>query len=191
MKENKAITLIALIITIIILSILAGITINMVVGDTGIINKAQIAKEKTNNADKKEEEELAKLENILQNYKTGNGTTSRDDETEVYDEEEKAIGTWIDGRTIYRKVFVFENATQLSRNWTNLFDISSLNISQLINKNFIPAETESNNLLGPILEYMIMNNYITVELEGQYRSSYTVPKDSALILEYVKKPEEK
>ena len=36
-----------------------------------------------------------------------------------------------------------------------------------------------------------MNNYITVELEGQYRSSYTVPKDSALILEYVKKPEEK
>lgn len=42
--ENKGITLIALIITIIVLLILAGISISFLTGDNGIINKAQSAK---------------------------------------------------------------------------------------------------------------------------------------------------
>ena len=46
-KENKGITLIALVITIIILIILAGISIRIALGNTGIINKAQTASEKT------------------------------------------------------------------------------------------------------------------------------------------------
>ena len=46
-KKNKGITLIALVITIIILLILAGITIKMLVGSNGIIEKANEAKFKT------------------------------------------------------------------------------------------------------------------------------------------------
>ena len=42
-KENKGITLIALVITIIVLLILAAITINLTVGDQGIITRAQQA----------------------------------------------------------------------------------------------------------------------------------------------------
>jgi len=42
-KRNDGITLIALVITIIVLLILAGVTINMVLGDEGIIKKAQQA----------------------------------------------------------------------------------------------------------------------------------------------------
>ncbi len=44
-KQTKGITLIALVITIIILLILAGVSIKLVVGDTGIITKSEEAKE--------------------------------------------------------------------------------------------------------------------------------------------------
>ena len=45
--RNKGITLIALVITIIVLLILAGISIVMLTGDNGILKKATTAKEKT------------------------------------------------------------------------------------------------------------------------------------------------
>lgn len=64
-QNNSAITLIALIITVIVLLILAGVTINMLMGENGIIAKAQLAKEKTNEAQDKEDENLKKLENEI------------------------------------------------------------------------------------------------------------------------------
>ena len=62
--ETTAITLIALIITIIVLLILAGVSLNMVMGENGIINKAQLAKEKTNEAQKDENVKIKELEEI-------------------------------------------------------------------------------------------------------------------------------
>ncbi len=47
-KQNKGVTLIALIITIIILLMLAGITIVTLTGENGLLNKAKLAKEETN-----------------------------------------------------------------------------------------------------------------------------------------------
>ena len=46
-KDNKGVTLIALVITIIVLLILAGVSIATLVGENGIINKAKLAKEET------------------------------------------------------------------------------------------------------------------------------------------------
>ena len=45
--RNKGITLVALVVTIVILLILAGITITMVLGENGIISQAQLAAERT------------------------------------------------------------------------------------------------------------------------------------------------
>ena len=55
-KNSKGITLIALVITIIVLLILAGVTIATLTGDNGILTKAQNAKEK--NAQKTIEEQI-------------------------------------------------------------------------------------------------------------------------------------
>ena len=68
--SNSAITLVALVITVIVLLILAGVTLNMLIGENGIIAKAQLAKEKTNEAQQVEEEQLKNLEKYL------NGNTS-------------------------------------------------------------------------------------------------------------------
>ena len=54
-KEMKGITLIALVITIVVLMILAGVSINTVLGDDGIIQKAKEAAETTRRASAEEE----------------------------------------------------------------------------------------------------------------------------------------
>ena len=64
-RKEKGITLIALVITIIVLLILAGVSIAMLTGENGILTQAQRAKTETENAAKQEEEDLAKLEAII------------------------------------------------------------------------------------------------------------------------------
>ena len=58
-KSTKGITLIALVITIVILLILAGVSIAMLTGDNGILTQAQNAKEKTEKASELEGIQLA------------------------------------------------------------------------------------------------------------------------------------
>ena len=60
--KNKGITLIALVITIVILIILAGVSISLIFNEDGIISKAQDAKEKHEVASIIEKLELAKVE---------------------------------------------------------------------------------------------------------------------------------
>ena len=71
--SNAAITLIALIITIIVLLILAGVTLNMVMGKNGIFGKANNAKNKSEVAQYEEELRMCVLE--LQTDAAANGTT--------------------------------------------------------------------------------------------------------------------
>ena len=65
MKQTRGITLVALVVTIIVLLILAGISISMLTGDNGILNRAREAKEKTEEATLREEQQLADLESVM------------------------------------------------------------------------------------------------------------------------------
>ena len=64
-KKNFGITLIALVVTIIVLLILAGISISMLTGQNGILNRAAEAKEKTEDANKEEQRKLAQAEALM------------------------------------------------------------------------------------------------------------------------------
>ena len=57
-KREGAITLVALVISIIVILILAGISIQTLMGENGIINKASIAKEESKKKEYKEELEI-------------------------------------------------------------------------------------------------------------------------------------
>ena len=59
MKSNKGITLVALVITIIVLLILAGVSISMVVGENGVLNRATGAATETSEAEMKQALEMA------------------------------------------------------------------------------------------------------------------------------------
>ena len=58
-RKNNGITLIALVITIIVLLILAGISIAMLTGDNGILKKATTAKNTTNQTSAEEKVKIA------------------------------------------------------------------------------------------------------------------------------------
>ena len=64
-RNNKGITLIALVITIIILIILAGVSISLVLDENGIVKKAKEAKENMQIAGEEEKELLGKIENFI------------------------------------------------------------------------------------------------------------------------------
>ena len=59
LNEKNGITLIALVITIIVLLILAGVSIAMLTGENGILTQAQNAKNQTEEAEIKERIKLA------------------------------------------------------------------------------------------------------------------------------------
>ena len=70
-QENKGITLIALVVTIVVLIILATVSINAVFGDNGIIKKAERAKEVQENAGKRESDSLDNMVDYIDGYKNG------------------------------------------------------------------------------------------------------------------------
>ena len=73
-KNSKGITLIALVITIIVLLILAGVTIATLTGDNGILNKAQSAKQTNNKGEIKEKVSL-----YLAEYRMEKGDPNKKD----------------------------------------------------------------------------------------------------------------
>ncbi len=74
-KKEQGITLIALVVTIVILLILSGVTINMLLGENGIIRTAQEAKNTWEGAIANEQEEIQNLVNELNNIMNGEGGT--------------------------------------------------------------------------------------------------------------------
>ena len=96
-KENTGITLIALVITVIILLILAGVSIAMLTGNNGILTQAKLAKENTAAAEEKEKQDLDKLNSyinertIKDNYTDINGDKSTIPEGFSVDETENTI----------------------------------------------------------------------------------------------------
>ena len=65
--REKGITLIALVITIIILIILATVTLNVVLGEGGLIDRAQLAKDMTEQAVLEEQQGLNSLMSEMTN----------------------------------------------------------------------------------------------------------------------------
>ncbi len=65
-KEEKGITLVALVVTIIVLIILAGVTLNIVLDNDGIINKAKQAVGDYENSQREEQEMLGEIEGYIE-----------------------------------------------------------------------------------------------------------------------------
>lgn len=88
-SNQAGITLIALVVTIVVLLILAGVSLNAIFSDSGIIQKAKDAQTKADEATQKDLEEIDSLDQLVNKYANG-GTT----ELKAYDKAEKnADGT--------------------------------------------------------------------------------------------------
>ena len=74
-KKEKGITLIALVVTIVVLLILAGVSLNLVFNNNGIITKAGEAKVETRGAQVEDLVELYKSDNQISKYSGGGAQT--------------------------------------------------------------------------------------------------------------------
>ena len=100
-KKTQGITLIALVVTIVVLLILAGITISLVFSENGIIAKAREAAEKTNQAVINEQVQMNELAGYMENMLNGIGGSGTTPEPEPEPElpadgsysEEKGVNT--------------------------------------------------------------------------------------------------
>lgn len=134
--KNKGITIIALIVTIIVLLILASVSIAMITGENGILSKAKLSKENSNSAEIEEQNRLGQYNESMDKYTTSRGTVTLTTEeyqifknTTSYSEEEKQIGTWTDGSALYRKTYY--NTTTTASN-TYGWNLSTLNIKKVV-----------------------------------------------------------
>ena len=120
-NNNKAITLIALVITIIVLLILAGITVAQLSGNN-LFENAKLAKEKYQQAREQEDEILGDYEDSI----TGDRGNKLNFST-----EEQIIGTWVNGNPIYEITVLNLNLPTSGNTWTDT-PIGTNNIDYLI-----------------------------------------------------------
>ena len=84
-RNSKGITLIVLVITIIVLLILAGVSLNLIAGREGILNKAVIAAQKMEKESAKEQAEIVVADCVAEFY----------DKKYVQGESQESAGTYV------------------------------------------------------------------------------------------------
>ena len=143
-NENKGITLIALVVTIIVLLILAGISVSMLTGQNGILNRASEAKEKTAAAQKEENETLNDYEKIMDKY-TSNLPSTKETMPYLPDATkfEKVSGTDLNSGLVIR-----EKATGSEYVWVEVpktatvYPTAGINITKFTDEEYTKIEDD-------------------------------------------------
>ena len=105
-KQEKGITLIALVVTIVVLLILAGVSVNALFGNSGIIEKAKEAQNKMNQATQKDLDAINELNNWIDGKINGSsggnttgGNTTGGDDTSTTQKISTLVGKVVDKNT--------------------------------------------------------------------------------------------
>jgi len=102
LKDKNGITLIALVVTIIVLIILAGVGISLVLGDNGIVTKAKEAKQNMQVAANEEQASLANLEVAIENEGEGNDNPPTTEKSDI--EKYRDSGTYMTSPTTLKDI---------------------------------------------------------------------------------------
>ena len=200
-NKNKGITLIALVITVIVLLILAGVSIAMLTGENGILNQAKKAKEETEIASEEEKVKLATSGALLQdNGKSIIQSNLQSELSKYFDTEDFSVssGTNDEGKNGFivtitenveegRKYFVSQNGNvekykepqvaELTDIYLNLYDDGTLvfsNNSELMEGKTL--EKSYGNIKGKTFGQEMSGNTMTLRLP--YITIENVTEDS-------------
>ncbi len=144
-RNNKGITLIALVITIIVLLILASVSIAMLTGDNGILTQAQRAKEATENAARNEAKDLQELESWMNGQITG--------EVQAYPVDDDNPGE-LDGEGTSEKPYKIESIEDL------------VAFSSIVNTGAYNGKSYSNRTYNG--EYVELSQTLDFNYDGSY-----------------------
>lgn len=176
LRRNKGITLVALVITIIILLILAGISIQAIT-NTGLFNMAEEARKESYNGQKEENNILTSYDEKIDEIVGSRDTVTISKEeyetlknSNSYSTTEKEVGTWIDGSKLYR-VTINKTMDFNGNKWYE-FDLglSKYNIKKLINADYVGyvGGEDSRAVFNFLMSYVegdILNVYLSTNDE--------------------------
>ena len=197
LKQKKGITLIALVITIVVLLILAGVTIAMLTGENGILGKATTAKAKS-----AEEEAREKVSLMLASWKMEKAINNADFDNyiENYSEDIKSFGietiikdnvqeglyfaqVKIGNKTYYVEIVIENNNAEIK----NVLDSLDRMIIKINKPNYtfedtvqITIEATASTQEGTITEIKLTKKDDTNEIKGTRegnKASYTIDTD--------------
>ena len=120
MKENKGITLVALVVTIIILLILASVTLGMVLSNNGIFNMAKKAVKSYDTASEMETLSISVLNYIITNNeadKLGEKLSKKDVSNPDWHMIRDAENTYADGWYFVEQGYDLPNGNKAQNNW--------------------------------------------------------------------------
>ena len=179
-RNKEGITLIALVITIIVLLILAGVSIAMLTGTNGILTQAQLAKSETEKAAARESLEIKML-----GAKTENSTESIEDSLSKMDNVEITSKTK-DGVLVKCNGYQFfidndKNVSEIKNLVTNGF------LEKNNNTNFPDLKYKSGFLTATASgkKMVISNEMIKVNTNKKYFQSVTMKSDNQNSISYV------
>lgn len=186
-NSNSGITLIALVVTIIVLIILAGISINLILGENGIITKSSEAKDLQSEASEKEQILLAMASAQIDNI----GEVTQNTLQKSIDDllgKEKAVVTY-NGNGTYSVEFIEEkreyqitqNKITVAINWNDIMKTAKApeNQKEERNNGVIGIGTDGKTVNMDLWEYTkladgtyALNDEATLNGEGTRTSGY-------------------
>ncbi len=145
MKKDVGITLVALVVTIVILLILAGVSINLVLGNNGIIDKAKKAKNNTAQTTASEEQGMSEISNrineITEDNNKGNPSTGDKDDDNKHDgQDEKDL-------TLAEKIEKIKKATK----GKYIFDVPN-QLLKVKNNELVEVQKEETDIKEAVCE---------------------------------------
>ena len=167
MKNKEGITLIALIITIIVLLILSAVALNTLFGAGGILTNSEQSVGQYNNSVNKEQEDLNKLSGYLENYL--NNSSGNDIKAEFEKDpnkyrhpeqstDNKDIAISEDGESVNLDLWAYELMTDTETNelYYELVTIETLNGSDYLSGGpaYLGNYTDEGSIIGKIPAYI-------------------------------------
>ena len=148
-KVQRGITLVSLVVTIVILIILATVSINVLLGEGGLINQAKTAKFETEKAAAREQIEL-----VLVQAQMDKALNSEYNENEYLDKfvEDRLKGVWLEQDEIAYDGFIFELERSVPKigNYTGQDEGPRIKEIKVIGKttNSVSIEVDARNAEG-------------------------------------------
>ena len=137
--------------------------------------------------DTNDEEHLAEVDDEVSTTSTNaiqnQAITNYVNGLNTYSEAETAIGKWIDGRTIYRKVIILENVA-ISASYSTQHNIS--NFDKLIKIDSMYWNSSNSRTFPPVQNTGALINVVVTPTNITFYGNFTPSGDFMFILYYVK-----
>ena len=172
-KREKGITLIALVVTIVVLLILAGVSISMLTGENGIIKQSENAKDATEQAKVEELVDLAVNSLIGENEGSTNEITPEMIAEEI-NRTENRDDVYAEGSTFPVNIIFPEEGRKvnvtLEKNWDKNYNVNitedDIAPTDLFNYEIINNEEKQVKITGIKEQFYKEDTYYSIEYEG-------------------------